>query len=821
MSITKYDDAAIQEFGHIAWIRYNPANHIPDSSIAGRLHVFRELFDNALDEAEHPNSPGNAISIYMFRDIPNTTYQLMIKDNGRGIPHGALVRSFTQLFNSGKYSNSIDGAYTFSAGSNGFGSKINFALSIDFRAIVVRDGYFSSIYSHDANVDKLIHETNIIADQNLHGTMVVSSPLETIFTESEEFIKNGYKGLTKLCYIISMFSKKINITFKIVDEPLNPRFWKLPADKAWDYIEKTYARKAYIEVDGGNEEATMEYLKELWQIPNNEKFLWNLTNITHEFSNDIGYDISLYLPKTMRNTNAVFMVNNVPLSDQSSSPLAILIGCLKNKLVNYVKDEYKEYFLTIYKLPFCCAISCKCIAAKFTGLAKNGFKNREFERIYEKYLSKDLDKVFDVEWQNLYELIAKDIETKYSVYYNKPLTKKSNKSSIDIIKPVYYDCDTSDRNEAELILIEGISASHVTDVRDPETQALLMIYGKPKNVLKVGNRSNNSINLFNSYEAYQTLEKVLNIHPKQEDLSTANFGKIILMNDADIDGGHIQALHLGGLHTLNPRIIESGMVYLSNPPLYEITTRNHSGKEQYKYIQDKNALIKFFIEVLYRNTFDIYVSDGRVFKEPTLLDHDSFTDFCYIITCIGEIFENLSARLAAPAFVLEQLTHLTQYLQPNAIRGDKIAHYLGRRTSYDKYTDILTVIGDRQDYSFSLEGVCAAFYEELLSYLRQIYWRDLKIFVSTKFTNTLVMKQVSITQLYEMFTMLTKQLEVTRQKGLGGMDENDLYPLCINKETRVLHQITSLGDLARIRALLGDDVTARKNILREHSIQVD
>jgi hypothetical protein len=53
------------------------------------------------------------------------------------------------------------------------------------------------------------------------------------------------------------------------------------------------------------------------------------------------------------------------------------------------------------------------------------------------------------------------------------------------------------------------------------------------------------------------------------------------------------------------------------------------------------------------------------------------------------------------------------------------------------------------------------------------------------------------------------------------MDENDLYPVCINKETRVLHQITSLGDLDRIKALLGDDVTARKNILKEHNIQVE
>lgn len=821
MAVAKYDDKAIKQLSGLEWARLRVESNFPTRGLEGLYKTITEITDNSIDECEQVLSPGNLVIVYLFLDKVNNTFQVMVKDNGRGIPHGAVLKSFTEMFTSGKYDRGENAAFTATGGLNGMGSVASSSTSKRFRAMVVRDSSYSSIYFKEGNINTLIHETNVPADPSLHGTTVILEPDNTIFYDFDRFIDLGYKHISKLCYLLSMFSEKTKFMVHIVEGSLDNKFWKMPVDKAYDYIERTYSKKAYLEVDGINKDAALSYLKELWQLNDSDKFTWELTDIIHKFDNTIGYNISIYLPKMLRNTNATMLMNNVVITDMTSSPITVLVDCLKNKLVSYVKDEYKEYFLTIYRLPVCCAISSRYIEVNFMGLAKTGFKSNKYAQLYEKYLSKDLDRVFEDDWRNLYELIAKDIETKYSVYYNKPLTKKSNKSSIEIIKPIYYDCKTSDRSQAELYIVEGISASHITDVRDPETQALLMIYGKPKNVLKVGNRSNNSINLFNSYEAYQTLEKILNIHPKQEDLSTANFGKIILMNDADIDGGHIQALHLGGLHTLNPRIIESGMVYISNPPLYEITFTGKNGKEQYKYIQDKNALIRFFIEVLYRNTFNIYVSDGNVFKEPTLLDHDSFTDFCYIITCIGEIFSNLSARLAAPPFVLEQLTHLTQYLQPNAIRGDKIAHALGRRTSYDKFTDILTVIGDKQDYSFSLEGVCSAFYEELLSYLRQIYWRDLKIYVSTKFTDTLNMKQVSITQLYEMFMLLTKQLEVTRQKGLGGMDEKDLYPLCINKETRVLHQITSLGDLSRIKALLGDDVTARKNILKEHSIQVD
>lgn len=814
----KYDDSAIQHFSGLQWIKYNPLNHINSTSTSGRIHALRELFDNSLDEAEHPSSPGSNILVYMFRDVEHQTYQFMIKDNGRGIPHGAIVRAFTELFNSGKYSNSLEGAYTFSAGSNGVGSKVSSGLSIDFRAIGVRDGYFSSMYMHNADVDNLIHVTDIPADPSLHGTMIVTAPSEEVFTDGLEFLESGYKEFTKLCYLVTMFSKKVNIVFKIVDEPLNNKFWKMPVDKAWDYIEKTYDRKAYVEVDGNNEEATMAYLKEIWQLSENEKFIWSLLDISHPFTSDISYDISIYLPKTLRSTSAIMMVNNVPLTDMSSSPLSVLITCIKDKLAKYIKDEHKDYFLNIYKLPICCAVSAKCIGAKFTGLAKNGFKNAAFEKTYFKLLTKDLDTVYEEDWEELYKLIAKDIEVKYLVYYNKPLSKqKANKTSLDIIDPVYFDCKTSDRSNAELYVVEGVSASHIVNSRDPETQALLMIYGKPKNVLKTGNSGRTPQSIFENYEVYKRFERILDIHPKQEDLSNAQFGKIILMNDADIDGGHIQALHIGGLWTLNPRIITSGMVYLANPPLYVI--KDPSGKKGNKYIQDKNSLIRFFIDCMYRNTFDIYIKDNKAFKEPTKLDNDSFTDFCYIITELGELFDHLSAKLAIPPLILEKLTYLTPYLQPGMINGSKLEEALGRGCSYNKYTDILTVIGDKEDYSFALEGVADAFYEELMGYLRSLCWKELQIYVSTKFTNTLNMNRVSIVQLYQMFVSLNNLLSVTRQKGLGGMKKEDLAPLCMRKDTRVLHQITSLGDFERIQSLLGDDVKARKEILRIHGLE--
>ena len=99
-----------------------------------------------------------------------------------------------------------------------------------------------------------------------------------------------------------------------------------------------------------------------------------------------------------------------------------LIAAIKNKLVNYISNEdYKSYFLNIYKLPLCCTVAIKYTDIHFAGLAKTSFKDSNFEYEFGKMLNEEFNKVFEYEWENLYNAIVKDIEIKYSVYYNKPL----------------------------------------------------------------------------------------------------------------------------------------------------------------------------------------------------------------------------------------------------------------------------------------------------------------------------------------------------------------------------------------------------------------
>lgn len=823
MANKAYTASSIQEFSGIDWILKRPENHIQVTNRYGQFHIIREVLDNATDETEQITSPGNLVTIYMFLDKENNTYQTAIRDTGRGIPHEMLVPICTKAFVSGKYDDSPDAAYQATGGLNGIGLKVAMALSENFKAIVRRDNKISSVYVHRTDLEHVVHKEVLVPTPNT-GTLVVLEPKKNTFTEIDLFIDSGYEQITKLCYLISLFSRKTTIIFKIVHHGIDPRFWTMGPKEADMFIEKTYDKEAEVVADGTNMDVAMLYLKELWGMGPEDTFQWSFENIIHEFNPElgsIGYSISMFLPKIKRNTCATTMVNNIPIHDANSSHVTVIVDTIKNKIAPFiVNPDHQEYFLTIYKLPICVAIAIKYTKVKFTGLSKSGFRDPEFEQEYTPLIKQEINAIPDEEWKQFYEFIASDIETKYLVYYNKPLSsKKSRRDSVDIVKPIYVDCNTRNRQNAELYIVEGLSASHITECRNHINQAVLMIYGKPKNVFKTGNLTITPQQIFNQYEIYQDLEKILHIHPKQEDLSTANFGKIILINDADIDGGHIRALHIGGLYALNPRIIEQGMVYLANPPLYEVTLDN-SDKPKTKFIQDKPSLIRFFIECLYKNALSISIMDGQSFKEPTQLDDESYVDFCYIITELGELFEHLSSRLAIPLLVLEKLTHLTHLLTPGKINSTALVAQLGRGVSYNPKTDILTVIGSRWDASFALNGVRDALYEELLGYLHKLCWKQLQIFVSTKYTNTLQNSRVSITQLYEIFKTLNSQVNVLRQKGLGGIDANDLEPLCMNPETRVLHQITSIGDFIRIQQLLGDDVTARRAILANHGLEI-
>lgn len=811
--VLSYDDENIQKLSDSEWILLRPHNHIRDTDETGQIHIIKEIFDNSMDETEL--HPGGQIDVLFFLDKKKCDWQVVIRDNGRGVPLGKLKESFSELKTSGKYNK--ESYAGLSSGLNGCGSCVAMALSENFKVVTFRENqighlvFFRSDLVSDT-IEPYLSETT--------GTMVALSPRKGFFTNVDVFVDSAYEQLIKLILLLSMFSKNTHIVTRVVHRSIDSNFWSMNGAEALDFIDWKYRDDAIVLTDGANNEMVMKYLKELWSV--DSKFIWSLEKISDLYrSGDtiLEYNFSMFLPKIFRGTYVTSIVNNVPIKDNNSSHITGLVSVIKEILVNYIDTpELRLYFMEFYKLPLCFAISVKYSDVKFTSLAKDGFRSSPFEALYMDLVRKSFETINPDFWALLYAEISQDINVRYHQYYNKPLiSKKEAKTlSLEIDDMKFYDCSTSDRSSAELIIVEGVSASHVRAARDPERQAVYMIRGKPLNVNKTDKNRQDSFSRLKSYPAYDRLMKILNIQPGQTDISTAHYGKIILMQDADVDGGHIRALHIGALHEINPLILESGMVYLANPPLYEVMLDEKSDKK--KFIRSKHDLIQFRIDCIYRPTLTIKLTGNAEGSGVTTLKNSAFSDFCAIITTIGEMFMELSSRLVIPPLILEKLTHITPYIQTGKVDSQVLRQVFGRGTFYSSSLNILTIADHDNDVSFSLDGVVDALYDELMGILHKIGWKKLKILASTNFSDALCDTHVSIVQLYQIFDRLNNKLYVQRHKGLGGMNEEDLRTTCVNPNTRYLHQVTSIGDFQKILALLGDDATARRQILEYYGL---
>jgi DNA gyrase/topoisomerase IV subunit B len=128
------------------------------------------------------------------------------------------------------------------------------------------------------------------------------------------------------------------------------------------------------------------------------------------------------------------------------------------------------------------------------------------------------------------------------------------------------DCQSGDRDEAELFIVEGQSAGgSATEGRNPKTQAVLPLRGKVLN-----SEGLTAVKALTNQELSDLVTAIGTGAGEKFNLAGLRYGKIVLLMDADADGYHISTLLLAFFFRHLPELIRKGHVYLAQPPLYRI-----------------------------------------------------------------------------------------------------------------------------------------------------------------------------------------------------------------------------------------------------------
>ena len=538
---THYNDDDIQVLEGLEAVRKRPGMYIGTTSEKGLHHLVWEIVDNAIDEA----LAGYCDDIEVVIGKGNT---ITVKDDGRGMPTGINKKTglstvetiFTVLHAGGKFGG---GGYKVSGGLHGVGASVVNALSTWLEVTVYHDGkIFYQKFQDGGKPVEPLKEIGV-CEENRTGTTVTFKADPEIFTETTIY---NYDTLAKRLQELAFLNKGIRIIlFDEREEEKHNEF--LYNGGIIEYVQMLNKNKEPIHKDVIYFEGTEDGIELEVAMQYNDSYNANV----YSFTNNINtYEGGTHEDGVKRALTRI--INNYAKSQK----------ILKENDEALTGEDVREGLTMI--------ISCKHPNPQFEGQTKTKLGNAEVRKIADDVFSEGFER-FLMENPEEAKLIVEKASTaaraRLAAKKARELTRR--KSGLDTFNTLgkLTDCTSKDASISEIFIVEGNSAGgNAKDARIPKTQAILPLRGKILNVEKA--RLDRAL----SNEEIRTMITAFGTGIGDEfDISKLRYHKIIIMNDADVDGSHIQILLLTLFYRFFRPIVEQGYVYVANPPLFKVT----------------------------------------------------------------------------------------------------------------------------------------------------------------------------------------------------------------------------------------------------------
>ncbi|WP_165246782.1 DNA topoisomerase (ATP-hydrolyzing) subunit B [Paludisphaera soli] len=550
-----YTGANIRVLEGIEAVRKRPGMYIGDTTSRGLHHLVYEVVDNSIDEAMAGHCKNIQVTIH-----PDGSASVV--DDGRGIPvdaHGDSGKStleivLTKVHAGGKFDHDT---YKVSGGLHGVGVTVVNALSEWLEAEVRRDG---QVWRQQYEQGAALGPVKAQGAAKTTGTTIRFLPDASIFST----IEFSYDILEKRLRELSFLNKGIRIRLadERGEEPRSDEFFS--SEGLAEFV--AYLNRAQtpfhtpVLLTGRDDERAVE------------------VDVALQYNDSISEMVVSYCNNISTVEGGTHLTGFRAALTRTLNQYAKGAAPANRKDLAITGEDFKEGLTAI--------ISVRVPDPQFEGQTKTKLGNGEVEGIVARVVNEKLAEYLENNPATAKKIVAKALlaaEAREAARKARELVRnRKGVLSGGGLPGKLMDCTSHDQDSSELFLVEGDSAGGTAEGgRDRMYQAILPLRGKILNVERA-----RLDRVLGNEEVRNIITAVGNGIGEEEDPGKRRYGKVVLMSDADVDGSHIRTLLMTFFYRQMPRLVAEGHLYVAQPPLYMLS----GGKKDRRYVQTEDQM---------------------------------------------------------------------------------------------------------------------------------------------------------------------------------------------------------------------------------------